>query len=95
MDVKNTGSKLGDEVVQVYVTDMKASVQRPDKQLVAFDRVSIAPNQTKTLELSFPAKDLAFWDVKKKTFVVEPGKFKLMVGSSSKDIKVTNQFEIK
>ena len=95
IDIKNSGSKFGDEVVQVYVTDIKSSVQRPEKQLVAFDRVSILPNQTKTVELLIPAKDLAFWDVKKKAFVVEPGKFKVMVGSSSKDIKATSEFEIK
>ena len=95
IDVKNTGSKLGDEVVQVYVTDIKSTVQRPEKQLAAFERVSIAPNQTKTVELAIPAKDLAYWDVKKKAFVVEPGKFKVMVGGSSTDIKASSQFEIK
>jgi beta-glucosidase len=95
IDVKNTGKMLGEEVIQLYVTDKKASVQRPEKQLAAFERVSIAPNQTKTVELVVSTKDLAFWDVNKKTFVVEPGKFKVMIGSSSKDIKASSQFVIK
>ena len=77
------------------MTDIKSTVQRPEKQLAAFERVSIAPNQTKTVELAIPAKDLAYWDVKKKAFVVEPGKFKVMVGGSSTDIKASSQFEIK
>jgi len=95
IDVKNTGKMLGDEVVQLYVTDENASVQRPEKQLAAFERVSLNPNQTKTVELIVAAKDLAFWDVNKKTFAVEPGRFEVGVGSSSKDIKATSHFVIK
>jgi beta-glucosidase len=49
----------------------------------------LLPNESKNVELVFPAKDLAFWDVNKKSFVVEPGDFKLMAGSSSADIKST------
>jgi len=95
INVKNTGKILGDEVVQLYVTDEKSSSQRPEKQLVAFDRVSINPNQTKTVELTVLAKDLAFWDVKKNAFIVEPGEFKVMVGSSSQDIRLDGKFSIK
>ena len=95
IDVKNTGQRFGDEVVQVYVTDEKASVQRPEKQLAAFERVPLESGQTKTIELNFPVRDMAYWDIKRKAFVVEPGKFKVMAGSSSADIRATGQFSVK
>ena len=90
--VKNTGDRTGDEVVQLYASNLKWGVLRPEKQLVAFERVTLKPGESKTVELHFPAKELAFWDVQKKSFVVEPGEFRLMVGSSSKDIKSTGKF---
>jgi beta-glucosidase len=95
VDIKNTGKTVGDEVVQLYVTDENASIQRPEKQLAAFERISVGPNQTKTVEFVVSAKDLAFWDVTKKAFVIEPGEFKVMVGSSSQDIRLDGKFSIK
>ncbi len=93
--VKNTGSRTGDEVVQLYAHDEKSNVLRPEKQLVSLDRITLQPNESKTVELVFPAKDLAYWDVNKKAFIVEPGTFKLMVGSSSADIKSTETVLVK
>ncbi len=95
VDVENTGKLFGDEVVQVYVTDEKANVDRPEKQLAGFERVSLHPNQVKTIEVEVAAKDLAYWDSNKKMFVVEPGKIKILVGGSSADIRTTSQFKIK
>ena len=93
--IKNSGKLAGDEVVQLYGHQEKSGVLRPEKQLVSFERITLKPKEQKTVELIFPAKDLAFYDVNKKRFVVEPGVFKLMVGSSSADIKSTGQVEIK
>ena len=93
--IKNSGKLAGDEVVQLYGHQEKSGVLRPEKQLVSFERITLKPKEQKTVELTFPANDLAFYDVNKKTFVVEPGVFKLMVGSSSADIKSTGQVEIK
>ena len=93
--IKNNGKLTGDEVVQLYARQEKSGVLRPEKQLVSFERITLKPKEQKTVELVFPAKDLAFYDVNKKRFVVEPGIFKLMVGSSSVDIKSTGQVEIK
>ena len=93
--IKNIGKRAGDEVVQLYAHQEKASVLRPEKQLVNFERITLQPNESKTVELVFPAKDLAFYDVNKKRFVVEPGIFKLMVGSSSADIKSIGLISIK
>ena len=93
--IKNSGKRVGDEVVQLYAHQEKSSVLRPEKQLVSFERITLQPNESETIELVFPAKDLAFYDVTKKMFVVEPGTFMLMVGASSQDIRSTGQVEIK
>ena len=95
LTIKNTGTRAGDEVVQLYVHDEKSSVVRPEKQLVCFDRIHLLPNESKVVELKFPAKDLAYWMVASNSFVVEPGDFTLMVGSSSEDIKSTGKITIK
>ncbi len=94
--VKNVGNRLGDEVVQLYVRDAQASVARPVKALKGFDRIILKPGESKTVAFTLPAaKSLSFWDVKKKSFVVEPGLFEVMVGSSSADIKLKGSFEVK
>jgi beta-glucosidase len=94
VDLKNTGKLLGDEVVQVYVTDEKASVVRPAKQLAAFERIPLQPNQVKTIEFEIPIKDFAYWDMDKKAFVLEPGKFNVTIGGSSEDIRLKGQFKV-
>jgi beta-glucosidase len=93
--IKNSGKCAGDEVVQLYVHDEKSSVQRPEKQLVCFERIHLLPNESKEVDLEFPAKDLAFWSVATNSFEVEPGAFKLMVGSSSVNILSTGKISIK
>lgn len=95
VDVKNSGKWFGDEVVQLYVTDEQSTVVRPAKQLAGFERVSLQPNQIKTIEFTIPVKELAYWDVRKKAFVVEPGSFKVQVGASSTDIRATGKFTVK
>jgi beta-glucosidase len=92
--IKNTGERVGDEVVQLYIRDEKASVPRPTKQLMGFERISLAPNESKTVRFVLAANDLSFWDVSKKAFVVEPGLFEVMIGSSSVDIKSRGRFEV-
>ena len=93
--VKNSGLRAGDEVIQLYAHDEQSIVQRPEKQLVCFDRIHLLPNESKVVDLEFPAKDLAFWSVITNSFVVEPGEFKLMVGSSSVNILSTGKISIK
>ena len=95
ISVKNSGQRTGDEVVQLYAHQEKSTLLRPEKQLVSFERVTLHPNESKIVELVFPARDLAFWDVDKQAFVVEPGTFKLMVGSSSTDIKSITEVSVK
>lgn len=93
--VRNTGKWFGDEVVQLYVSGPKQKVVRPVKQLAGFERISLHPNQEKTIEFEIPVKNLGFWDTGKKGFIVEPGKYKLMVGGSSADVRLNGEFLVK
>lgn len=82
--VKNTGSRQGDEVVQLYVNDKVSSVTRPVKELRDFRRVSLAPGEEKTIEFTITPDKLSFTNIDMK-FGVEPGEFDIMAGSSSRD----------
>jgi len=94
VDVQNSGRRAGDEVVQFYVRDTAARVKRPKKQLAGFERIHLAPGEKRTVNLSVAAERLAFWDDSKKAWVVEPGAFEVLVGSSSMDIRAKGQFEV-
>lgn len=94
LDVTNTGSYKGDEVVQLYIHDVVASVARPVKELKGFKRISLVPGETKKVTFSLSAKQLGFYNANMK-FVVEPGEFDVMIGSSSEDIRLTGRFLIK
>ncbi len=83
-DVTNTGRRAGSEVVQVYVRDRASSVTRPVKELKAFAKVRLAPGETTTVSLDLGHDALAFHDVRM-NYVVEPGEFTIMVGTSSRD----------
>jgi beta-glucosidase len=83
VNVKNTGKRDGDEVVQLYVTYPDSKVERPIKQLKGFKRVFIPAGETKTVTIPLKAIDLAYWNVGKHVFTVENGKVKLMIGGSS------------
>ncbi|MVN23079.1 glycoside hydrolase family 3 C-terminal domain-containing protein [Mucilaginibacter arboris] len=87
VDVKNTGRKAGDEVVQLYVSHQNSKVARPIKELKAFKRITLNPNETQTMKLLLNAEALQYWNVKQKRFVVEKDKLKVMVGASSADIR--------
>jgi beta-glucosidase len=95
LDVENTGSRAGDEVVQLYVHAMNPSVKRPIKELRGFQRIALAPKQKKSVSFALPPGDLAFYDVKTKKFVVEPGTYDIMVGSSSDDIRLKDKLQVK
>ena len=95
VDVKNTGKLFGDEVVQLYISDEKSGVTHPVKRLTGFDRIPLHPSQKKTIEFMVSTKDLAYWNISKKEFVAQPGRYKVLVGGSSDDIKLSGQFSIK
>jgi beta-glucosidase len=81
-DVTNTGSRTGDEVVQLYIHDPVASIEQPVRRLRAFQRVTLAPGQTKSVTFRLGANDVGFYDNSGK-FIVEPGQIDVYVGDSS------------
>jgi beta-glucosidase len=89
VDVTNTGTRPGDDVVQLYVRYPDSSVPRPLKQLRGFQRVSLAPGATQSVSLRLAAGDLAYWDEARHAWVVEPGQVDLMLGRSSADADLT------
>ncbi len=94
MEVENTGSRLGDEVVQLYVRDVECAVVRPTKELRGFQRIRLNPGQKQAVTFELSARQLAFYDEKTHGFVAEPGAFEIMLGSSSEDIRLRERFEL-
>lgn len=95
VNVKNTGSRLGSEVVQLYIADKKSSLPRPVKELKGFRKVKLAPGEEKTVSFIVDKTALSFFDDKKHQWIAEPGMFEAIVGASSRDIKGSLTFELK
>jgi beta-glucosidase len=93
VDVANSGSIAGDEVVQLYVKDVEASTPRPIKSLKGFKRVALVPGEKKTVQFTLTPEDLSIVDAAG-NWVVEPGKFEVMAGASSEDIRLKGGFEV-
>jgi beta-glucosidase len=93
LTVTNTGKTAGDEVVQLYVCDEYASIPRPVKELKGFCRIALEPGQSRKLTFHLPVDMLAFYD-EELNLVVEAGKIKFSLGSSSADIRLEDEFEI-
>ncbi|MFZ2341211.1 MAG: glycoside hydrolase family 3 C-terminal domain-containing protein [Bacteroidales bacterium] len=89
VDVKNTGSVDGDEVIQVYMKtpDSPASLERPARRLKGFKRITIAAGQTRTVAIDINCSDLWFWDGDKGKITFDQGRYVFEIGASSKDIK--------
>ncbi len=88
VDVRNTGSRAGDEVVQMYVSHLNSKVERPIQELKGFQRITLQPGETKTVPMTLKASALAYWNSAKGTFEVEPDQVKVRIGSSSADIRL-------
>jgi beta-glucosidase len=87
-DVTNTGDRAGSDVAQLYTHQEHSGVVQPIKSLRAFERVFLQAGESKHIVFKVPASQLAFYDVRTHGFVVEPGAFRVMVGSSSEDIRL-------
>ena len=93
IDIRNTGERAGDEVVQLYVHDVVASVTRPVKQLAGFARIPLAPRESRSIVFDLDLSQLAFYD-RNMQLVVEPGDVDILVGASSEDIRASDRVEI-
>jgi beta-glucosidase len=94
LKVTNTGKRAGAEVVQVYVSPPKSAVARPPRELKGFQRVELAPGETKPLTLTLEPRSFAFWDERDKRWKVEPGSFEILAGASSRDIRLRRKIEV-
>ena len=92
--VKNTGSRAGAEIVQLYVSDLKSSLPRPVKELKGFRKITLQPGQEQTVSFTIDRKALSFYDDTKQDWVVEPGTFEALVGASACDIRGKAAFEL-
>ena len=93
VDVKNTGSRAGDEVVQLYVKDLYSSVTTYVSKLRSFERIHLEPGETKTVQFVLKPSDLELLD-KNMQWTVEPGDFQVCIGSSSEDIRLEKGFRL-
>lgn len=89
VELKNTGDVAGSEVIQMYIRDKFSSVTRPVKELKGFKKVWLEPGESTMVTIPITKKSLAFYDVRKK-YVMEPGEFEIMIGTSSRDEDLTN-----
>jgi beta-glucosidase len=94
LDVTNTGSRAGDEIVQLYVNDEVASIVYYERVLRGFERVSLKPGEKARLRFTLTPDDLKLLDRDMK-WTVEPGTFQVLVGASSEDIRLRGAFEIR
>ncbi len=94
LDITNTGARAGKEVVQLYVRDVASSLQRPAKELKGFAKVQLEPGERKTVTLPIAFDALAYYDDLERAWIAEAGKFEILVGSSSQDIRATATFTL-
>jgi beta-glucosidase len=92
--IRNTGTRAGKEVVQVYVRDLISIVPRPPKELKAFRKVNLLPGETRKIRFKLGREALAFFHPILKKWVVEPGEFEVCLGSSSRDIRARDSFRL-
>ena len=95
VDVKNTGSREGAEIVQLYISDPQASIDRPVKELKGFEKVNLKPGEMKKVSFTIDAEDLSWFDADKHEWVAEPGEFKALISSTGSDVRAELPFELK
>ena len=94
VELKNTGKRKGDEVVQLYVHRLNSQVEWPEKELKGFIRVSLKPGESRKITMTLPISQLRYWDAKIHDWRLESGKIQVMIGSSSSDIHLVKNIEI-
>jgi beta-glucosidase len=95
LEVRNSGSRPGAEIVELYVHDGHSSADRPIQELKGFRRVDLAPGESKVVQFTLDRAAMAFYSTSKKDWVTEPGQFDVLVGASSRDLRVKTSFILK
>ena len=94
VNVTNTGTRAGKEVVQLYISDPVSSLVRPPKELKGFQKVELQPGETKNVQFTINERELSFYNPYLPGWVAEPGEFEVLIGSSSRDILLKKSFEL-
>ena len=92
--ITNTGDREGSETAQIYVHQNESRVMRPEKELKGFEKVTLAVGESKRVQTTLPRRALQWWDVENDCWTDEAGKFTLLVGASSRDIRLSGEFEL-
>ena len=95
LQVRNSGSRPGAEIVELYVHDGHSSADRPIQELKGFRRVDLAPGESKVVQFTLDRAAMAFYSATKKDWVTEPGRFDVLVGASSRDLRMKSSFILK
>lgn len=95
VDVKNTGDREGAEIVQLYIADPVAGIDRPAKELKGFEKINLKPGESKTVSFEIDSADLSYYSIEENGWKAEAGEFQALIGPSSEDIRATASFELK
>ena len=95
MELKNVGEREGAEIVQIYAKKLDTKVDRPPQELIGFSKVYLSPKEGKTITMSIETDDLCYYDAEKHQWTLEPGEYKLLLGTSSRDIRLETSISIK
>lgn len=87
--VKNTGKRAGKEIVQLYVRDVEASLDRPWKELKVFEKVALNPGESQKINFELDREVFVYYHTEAGRWIVEPGDFEIFIGASSRDIRLT------
>lgn len=95
VEIENTGRRAGQEIVQLYLRDVASHLVRPEKELKAFVKVALEPGEARRVEFALGEESLSYYDPAVKGWIAEPGEFEVLVGSSSRDIRLTGRFNFR
>lgn len=93
--ITNTGDRAGKEVVQLYISDVEATVIRPRKELKGFEKVELQPGESTTITFAISAEALAYYNENNSTWAVESGEYRVLIGASSRDIRLAESFTLR
>ncbi|MGG5736961.1 MULTISPECIES: glycoside hydrolase family 3 C-terminal domain-containing protein [Bacillus cereus group] len=94
VNVKNTGSTAGKEIVQLYIKDVESTMIRPEKELKGFEKIELQPGEEKTVNFTLNKRSFAYYNVELKDWHVETGEFEILVGKSSKEIVLQDNMHV-
>lgn len=92
--VKNSGKVIGKEIVQLYVSDIESTLQRPENELKKFAKIELKPGESKIVSFKLESRDFSYFDGKRDLWIAESGSFKINIGASSRDIKLTETIQL-